>query len=621
MPDGATIDSATLSLYKYSAYDSIFRLRPLLVNWVESESTWQVRSTGVSWNAAGATGAGTDLSSTFDAEAAAVWDPGWVAFDVTAGVRAIGTGRSNYGWLLEPVSGNSNVKQFYSSEYATDTTLRPKLVISYTTSGATNTPPTVALTAPAAGSTFVAGASINMTASASDPDVGGSVVRVEFWANGSKLGEDLAAPYAYSWAAPPVGAHLLTAVAFDNAGASRTSTSVSVTVSAANIAPTVSLTAPATGSTFVAGASINMTASASDPDVGGSVVRVEFWANGSKLGEDLAAPYAYSWAAPPVGAHLLTAVAFDNAGASRTSTSVSVTVSAANIAPTVSLTAPATGSTFVAGASINMTASASDPDVGGSVVRVEFWANGSKLGEDLAAPYAYSWAAPPVGAHLLTAVAFDNAGAITTASPVTVTVTSLTGSTQTVTLQDGVGGYAGTRDTYLYEFHNSINFGTRTFLNDKRTVSRFRSLVRFAIFQSEGGPAPDGATITSARLSLYKSSSYDHVYRVRPLLVDWREGEATWLLSRTGVPWSELGATGLGSDLATAFDAEAAATWNPGWVEFDVTTGVKAIVEGHAKYGWLIEPVSGNGNLKEFWSRESSTDPTLRPKLVVTYQN
>jgi hypothetical protein len=61
----------------------------------------------------------------------APWAAGWVEFDVTGGVQAIAYGRSNYGWMLEGVSGNSNLKKFRSSEYAVDPATRPRLVIAY----------------------------------------------------------------------------------------------------------------------------------------------------------------------------------------------------------------------------------------------------------------------------------------------------------------------------------------------------------------------------------------------------------------------------------------------------------------------------------------------------------
>jgi hypothetical protein len=94
---------------------------------------------------------------------------------------------------------------------------------------ADTTPPTVSVTAPAAGST-VSG-STTVSANASD-DVG--VVGVQFKLDGANLGaEDTTSPYSVSWdtTAAVNGSHMLTAVARDAAGHTTTSASVSVTVS------------------------------------------------------------------------------------------------------------------------------------------------------------------------------------------------------------------------------------------------------------------------------------------------------------------------------------------------------------------------------------------------------
>ena len=323
-----------------------------------------------------------------------------------------------------------------------------------------------------------------------------------------------------------------------------------------------------------------------------------------------------TWSNVGAGSYALTAVAVDNAGASTTSGVVNLTVTpaAANVPPTVSLTSPATGTSVQAPASVVVSADASDGD--GSVVRVDFYAGTTLIGSDSTAPYSVTWSNVGAGSYALTAVAVDNAGASTTSGAVSLTVTPAAGS-GTVTLQDGVNGYAGTRDTYLSSYHSWLNFGTATSLLD---ASLYTGLVRFAIFQSEGGPVPNGATIESATLSLYKASYYDYTYQVTRLLRDWREGEATWSQWRSGQPWSVAGAKGAGSDLAGVADATAVVGWAPQWLTANVTAGVQAMAAGQPNYGWRLVGVSGNGNDKQFLSREYAVDPTLRPKLVVTYR-
>lgn len=83
-------------------------------------------------------------------------------------------------------------------------------------SAAANQAPLVSLTAPEAGATYTAPASIAIAASASDAD--GAVTMVEFYAATTLIGSDTTAPYTMSWNNVPVGLYALTAVARDNAG-------------------------------------------------------------------------------------------------------------------------------------------------------------------------------------------------------------------------------------------------------------------------------------------------------------------------------------------------------------------------------------------------------------------
>ena len=92
--------------------------------------------------------------------------------------------------------------------------------------------PSVAVAAPAAGSTV--SSTIDVTASASDDT---AVVGVQFKLNGAALGaEDTSAPYQVAWNTTAVGngTHLLTAVARDAAGHQTTSDPVTVTVANAD---------------------------------------------------------------------------------------------------------------------------------------------------------------------------------------------------------------------------------------------------------------------------------------------------------------------------------------------------------------------------------------------------
>jgi hypothetical protein len=219
------------------------------------------------------------------------------------------------------------------------------------------------------------------------------------------------------------------------------------------------------------------------------------------------------------------------------------------------------------------------------------------------------------GPHVLTVKALDNAGASTVSAVVTVTVDAAAGS-GTVSLQDATGSYSGTRDTYLDSYNKGTSWGRAAQMLEYG--GSYTDLVRFAVFASEGGPVPDGSTIVSATLSLYKQSSYDQKYQLRQLLKDWVEGEATWNQSRAGVAWATAGAKGVGSDISTAVSATGSVGWNPGWVAFDVTADVAGMSAGAANDGWKLEAVSGAQGLKSFTAREGTTTGN-RPKLVVVY--
>jgi hypothetical protein len=120
------------------------------------------------------------------------------------------------------------------------------------------------------------------------------------------------------------GAYGLRAIATDDKGAATTSATVNITVTAPNVAPTVSLTPDKTS--YVAPATVVMTAAAGDSD--GTVAKVDFYNGATLLGTDMTSPFAYTWTNVSAGTYGLRATATDDKGASTTSATMSITVAA-----------------------------------------------------------------------------------------------------------------------------------------------------------------------------------------------------------------------------------------------------------------------------------------------------
>jgi len=91
-----------------------------------------------------------------------------------------------------------------------------------------------------------------------------------------------------------------------------------------------------------------------------------------------------------------------------------------NLPPTVSITTPTNGATFVFPQAVPTLAEASDPD--GTVSKVELFQGITKLCEAEATPCYYFWTNVPVGNYQLTARATDNLGLMATSSVVNITM-------------------------------------------------------------------------------------------------------------------------------------------------------------------------------------------------------
>jgi len=133
IPSSATVNSATIYFYVYSVTGGTPAVGcyRVLTHWDELQATYNNRLTGTAWGSAGML-SGTDYVATaigtFTVSAA-----GWVSYDVTSTVQGWVNGSyANEGVMYRETSTGHCYTRM--SEYATDTSLRPKLAVTYTAS-------------------------------------------------------------------------------------------------------------------------------------------------------------------------------------------------------------------------------------------------------------------------------------------------------------------------------------------------------------------------------------------------------------------------------------------------------------------------------------------------------
>lgn len=175
IPANATINSATLSLWTTADLSDnarTFRIYRTLRNWVESQATWNIFSTGNNWGTAGGFNASdseqTDIGSRAFTASEANGEKQWTLTASAIQEMVAGTFANN-GFIVKADTENNDMYQFATSDNATAGN-RPKLVIDY--SEATNTPTaTATFTAtntPTNTATFTATNTPTNTATATD---------------------------------------------------------------------------------------------------------------------------------------------------------------------------------------------------------------------------------------------------------------------------------------------------------------------------------------------------------------------------------------------------------------------------------------------------------------------
>jgi RHS repeat-associated protein len=272
-----------------------------------------------------------------------------------------------------------------------------------------NQPPVVELTAPEPGASFVAPATIELAAEASDPD--GTVTKVEFFSGSTLVGTATTAPYTATWSNVAAGSYTLTAKATDNGGASTTSAPVSIAVSSAT---ELVVSSPANNAAFNVNTTLTVSGTFEGPE--GSTILVDNQQS-SVLATISGNTYTANLfaASHAVGPATLTVKL---SRPDRTFAARSLTVVGYD-SPRVAFVGPVCN-VFEAPANILLAADARAP--GATITQVQFFNGSTLIGTVSAPPYELLWSNVPAGNYSVTARAHNTHGLVTVSAALPLSV-------------------------------------------------------------------------------------------------------------------------------------------------------------------------------------------------------
>ena len=325
-----------------------------------------------------------------------------------------------------------------------------------------NAAPTVTMVAPTTGAKFSAPATILLKARAEDTD--GTVTGVVFYQSDTVIGPGAASTsdpklFSREWSGVTAGSYVVSALATDNAGATKRSATVSfevVSLPVITIAVADGTATEGTGATDPA----RLTVSRDGDKTGALVVHYQISGTATAGADYFPFPSEVEIPAGQADAQIIVVSMDDQLVENTESVVVELKVPTVgpgerppyaigvpgraevfivdndsptgNRPPRVELVKPHSQENFQFQDVINLVAAASDID--GVVTKVEFWADGQKLGEQLSRRpasgpqdlepelFSFAWTGAQPGRHALKALALDDDGATAESSDVPIMV-------------------------------------------------------------------------------------------------------------------------------------------------------------------------------------------------------
>jgi len=187
----------------------------------------------------------------------------------------------------------------------------------------------------------------------------------------------------------------------------------------------------------------------------------------------------------------------------------------------------------------------------------------------------------------------------------------------TATFQQGVDGYAGAQDTYLYQGDPVHRYCSQALLNVGYR-QQYAGLLRLDV-----SSLPVTTDVRRAVLRLHAAGWWEDGHNIDlgayviSRTVD--VCQATWAEAQTGQPWVAGGCNDVHVDRRETPEASVTTAGVHRWYELDVTQAVRGWVSGALpNNGLLLRSLSSDAQVLLFASSDYS-EPTLRPQLIVTY--
>lgn len=425
-----------------------------------------------------------------------------------------------------------------------------------------NSAPDVAITNPAGSVTVDAPATVLIEVTATDSD--GMIAKVEFYSGTTKIGEDTTAPYSFTWSNVEEGTYTIHAIAIDDLYRSTKSGEAVINVTSTDgyikfngtgigspgsyggSGATFHKALDGDANTFFDGPSANTQWVGLDLGAARMVKKVRYiprdgWASrlvGGKIQGANAADFSdaedlYTITETPTQ-DIFTTGRFENSTLYQYYRFLSPANGYGNIAeiefwgdpndpvnlaPTCTLLAPLSNSTYAPGAFIIISASATDSD--GTIDQVEFYANNILIGSDNSAPYSFSWQATGAGSYSITARAVDNAGVKKYSAPAVISVGAENSSVLyaedfNLNTANGWQANGGTWTATNQRFRSSATNGEYTSFYSEREFSNYTYAVdAFAEWNNDIGIVFNFQDVNNYYLLLFNSNSKTATIRKR----------------------------------------------------------------------------------------------------------